>query len=346
MSRILVLPTVQKGLLPNMADTLTANQAIPRGGALISKNGAFRLAFQTDGNLVVYNKQNQAIWSASLAGKGGVRAVMQSDGNFVIYNASNQPVFDTHTNGNPGAKLVMQTDGNAVIYNRANRPIWESRTWGGSYHKESHNVFSDVASTFASTAKGIASVSKDVVTSPVWKVAAGAAAFIPGIGVPLSAGMIGAAAIGKATSAKDGIMAAAKGGLDVAGAAGFDIGTGLALGAQGMTGSALETVRSMVPAGSARAGFDAALSLHVGRTTGAQAPPNMPNNAKAAFYATHGLQAVKAPPAMKKEVVSRLTQTPGSAAGVHLAVTQLNPDETWLQWIVSQVKKGARHVFS
>jgi hypothetical protein len=326
-----------------MTDTIRANQTIPLGGSL--SNGQYRFAFQTDGNLVIYNGQNQAIWSPNIAKRGAVRAVLQSDGNFVVYNGANQALFNTGTQGHPGARFTMQSDGNAVIYDAANHAIWDSRTAGGHYRPPSgRGVFGNIASTFSSIATGIASVSKDVVNSPVWKVAAGAAAFIPGIGIPLSAGMVGAAAIGKATSLKDGIMSAAKTGLSVSASAGFDVASGIALGAKGMTGDALEKVRGMLPAGDARAGFDAALTLHAGRTGGGQAPTNMPPNAKAAFYASKGLVKVQAPPAMKQAVVSQLTRTPGSAAGVHAAVTDMSPDETLLQWVIREVKGVFAHV--
>lgn len=328
-----------------MSDTLTANQLIAKGSSLTSRNGTYRLMFQTDGNLVIYNRQNQAIWSPNIANKGGIKVILQGDGNFVIYNAQNKALYNTGSQGNPGAKLVMQNDGNVVIYNRANKAVWDSRTAGGHYHPpSSSNVFSSIASTFGDAAKGIASVSKDVVTSPVWKIAAGVVAVIPGIGIPLSAGMVGAAAIGRATSAKDAIMGAAKAGLSAAGAAGFDVASGIALGAKGMTGAGLETVRGMLPAGDARAGFDAALSLHVGRSSGPTAPDNLPPNAKASYYASRGLVKVNAPPVMKKAVISNLTKTPGSDAGVKVAVEEIAPGESWLEWIISHVKKGLHHV--
>ncbi|MBP2173106.1 hypothetical protein J3E05_001438, partial [Methanococcus voltae] len=61
-------------------------------------------------------------------GKGGNKLVMQSDGNLVIYKKDNKPIWASNTDGKGGNKLVMQSDGNLVIYKKDNKPIWASNT--------------------------------------------------------------------------------------------------------------------------------------------------------------------------------------------------------------------------
>ncbi len=104
------------------SDTLKWGQILHRGTQLVSHNGRFRLDFQSDGNLVLYDR-TQAIWSAGTQHRGGQRLVMQRDGNLVMYGP-NGPVWATNTSGNPESYLKLQDDGNLVIY----RPVWSTKT--------------------------------------------------------------------------------------------------------------------------------------------------------------------------------------------------------------------------
>jgi hypothetical protein len=49
---------------------------------------------------------------------------MQTDGNLVMYNSSNVAVWETITDGNPGAFLNRQEDGNLVVYSSGSSPLW------------------------------------------------------------------------------------------------------------------------------------------------------------------------------------------------------------------------------
>lgn len=182
----------------------------------------------------------------------------------------------------------------------------------------------------------------DVSGSTLWKIVAGAAPFVlPGIGLAVSAGMVTAAAIGKAGSVKDAVLAAARGGMSLAGQAGFDVGTGLAIHGEGMTGPALEAIRSKIPNGDAKAGFDAALAIQAGRRNStAPAPAHLSPAAKATYYSTKGLAHVGAPPAMKKAVTAKLVGTPGAEAGLHAAIEHINEgkEESVLQWLIREAK--------
>jgi PASTA domain len=90
----------------------------------------YRTIFQGDGNFVVYNPSNKAVWHSGTNGKGGTILAMQTDGNLVIYAPGGRAVWHSKTHGNPGAFLAIQEDGNVVIYNRNSKPIWNTRTNG------------------------------------------------------------------------------------------------------------------------------------------------------------------------------------------------------------------------
>jgi hypothetical protein len=84
--------------------------------------GAYKLIFQGDGNLVVYDQNMAPVWFSGTANIGATQAVMQGDGNFVISNAAGQPLWYTGTGGFPGAYAQIQANGNFVIAYQV--PIW------------------------------------------------------------------------------------------------------------------------------------------------------------------------------------------------------------------------------
>ncbi|MEV0406602.1 hypothetical protein AB0I04_41620, partial [Actinoallomurus sp. NPDC050550] len=55
------------------------------------------------------------MWSTETRAPGG-RTVFQRDGNLVVYDRDDQPVWASGTDGHPGARLVLQSDKNLVIY--------------------------------------------------------------------------------------------------------------------------------------------------------------------------------------------------------------------------------------
>lgn len=113
------------------ADQMIASEhrSLHPGQTLVSKNGIYTLMMQNDCNLVIYRGTpsiQNAVWDTSTHGRGfNCRATMQSDGNFVVYDAFNRALFDTGTHGNANTILLMQDDGNLVIY-APHGPIWDS----------------------------------------------------------------------------------------------------------------------------------------------------------------------------------------------------------------------------
>jgi len=108
-----------------LGDTLTAGKKLVKGESLTSKNGAYTLTLQDDGNLVLASR-GKAIWASGTNGKDVVRAEVQSDGNFVLYTAD-KPVWHTDTKGKKDVKLVLQDDRNLVLY-AADGAAWSTKT--------------------------------------------------------------------------------------------------------------------------------------------------------------------------------------------------------------------------
>jgi lambda family phage minor tail protein L len=133
------------------------------GKSLVSANLWYQLLMQRDGNLVVYNKSNTAVWSTKTDGQPSY-AVFQPDGNLVLYRysdgtpiwnsnsalaatstapASNLPtgtgVLNAGNQLNAGQdlyttngwyKLSMGANGNLAIIDKAGKTIWQTNTAG------------------------------------------------------------------------------------------------------------------------------------------------------------------------------------------------------------------------
>ncbi|CAJ1503001.1 LysM peptidoglycan-binding domain-containing protein [[Mycobacterium] burgundiense] len=108
-----------------MGDTLAEGQKLSKGESLTSKNGAYTLTLQDDGNLVLAAR-GEAVWATSTNGQDVVRAEVQKDGNFVLYTAD-KPVWHTDTKGKKNVRLVLQDDRNLVLYS-GDEAAWSTKT--------------------------------------------------------------------------------------------------------------------------------------------------------------------------------------------------------------------------
>jgi hypothetical protein len=109
-------------------DELGPGQTLFPGQKRTSGDGRFELAFQDDGNLVLYRlTDGVALWASGTYAPGG-EAAMQVDGNLVVYDASGTPRWSSGTANYPGAGLFVQNDGNVVIYDYYGYPIWATGT--------------------------------------------------------------------------------------------------------------------------------------------------------------------------------------------------------------------------
>lgn len=105
-------------------DELGPGESLRPGDSRTSANGEYTLAYQGDGNLVLYrNSDGRPLWFTSTPGPAG-EAAMQGDGNFVVYSAAGQPQWSSGTVGHSGARLAVQSDGNLVVYDAYGYPLW------------------------------------------------------------------------------------------------------------------------------------------------------------------------------------------------------------------------------
>ena len=111
------------------ASRLQAGEILLDGSALVSASGRYRLALQSDGNLVLYWESNP-IWNSGTRGDAPDHLIMQNDGNLVLYQGL-QVLWSSKTGGgvrSNGYYLSLQNDGDAIIYSPANKPVWTTNT--------------------------------------------------------------------------------------------------------------------------------------------------------------------------------------------------------------------------
>lgn len=111
---------------PITRNTLEPGSRLAPGQSLVSPGGRFRLVYQGDGNLVLYDDvEHTAAWWSGTNGRTAGLVGMQGDGNLVIYDASITPLWMSGTAANTNARLVLQGDGNLVVYATDGRPVWD-----------------------------------------------------------------------------------------------------------------------------------------------------------------------------------------------------------------------------
>jgi len=109
----------------DMSDRLMNGDKIERGQSLTSRNGAYTLTLQDDGNLVLAAR-GQAVWATGTNGQNVERLEVQKDGNCVLYTPD-KPVWHTDTKGAKDVRLLLQDDRNLVLYG-FDGPAWASNT--------------------------------------------------------------------------------------------------------------------------------------------------------------------------------------------------------------------------
>ena len=105
---------------------MSAGQQLAPGESIASEGGAYRLVYQSDGNLVLYDERSRLpVWASQTGGTRPGRVVMQNDGNLVLIDGDGVPRWATGSNGTPFAYLLVQNDGNVVIYAPEGGAIWD-----------------------------------------------------------------------------------------------------------------------------------------------------------------------------------------------------------------------------
>jgi|SRR5580704_524011 hypothetical protein len=114
------------------ATDLQPGEVLRRGQQITSNDGRYRVVFQTDGNVVLYETgTGRAIWATNTPGSQAQQFIMQTDGNLVLYaGTSTQPsaaLWAAGTQGHPGTFAILQDDGNFVLYS-GSQALWSSRS--------------------------------------------------------------------------------------------------------------------------------------------------------------------------------------------------------------------------
>lgn len=105
-------------------DTLPAGSRLTAGQSLVSPNARYRLVYQADGNLVLYDDvERTAPWASHTGATTPGSAWLQGDGNFVVLDGQSVMRWATGTAG--ASRLVVQNDGNLVLYDAAGQPVWD-----------------------------------------------------------------------------------------------------------------------------------------------------------------------------------------------------------------------------
>jgi len=128
--------TEPEHLTPAVTDTLPAGKYLTDNEMLVSKNGKYFAVLEIQSNFVVYREQvgssEYIIWR-----RGGWenynyphKVIMQSDGNLVVFDGNNEALWATDTvqSGVLPNKLVMQDNGNLVLQDSDGNIVWESGT--------------------------------------------------------------------------------------------------------------------------------------------------------------------------------------------------------------------------
>lgn len=96
--------------------------------SVTSTDGAYRLVYQLDGNLVLYRVGGGALWASNTSGQSVGHTAMQGDGNLVIYDDDGAARFATGTDGNPGAQLFIDAEGALRIVSSDDETLWTTAT--------------------------------------------------------------------------------------------------------------------------------------------------------------------------------------------------------------------------
>jgi hypothetical protein len=111
---------------PAASDTLASGGRLTAGQTLVSSNRRFRLLYQSDGNLVLYDDTDRtAPWATNTGGTTPGYVQLQGDGNLVVYEGQGAARFASNTPGNANSRLVLQNDGNLVLYASNGQPTWD-----------------------------------------------------------------------------------------------------------------------------------------------------------------------------------------------------------------------------
>lgn len=107
--------------------TLASGATLAAGQQILSPNGQYLLAMQSDGNLVESVYGGRVLWASQTSGNPGAHAVLQQGGNLVVYNANGAALWSSNSRTSGCPQLLVQNDGNVVLYG-PKKAVWASHT--------------------------------------------------------------------------------------------------------------------------------------------------------------------------------------------------------------------------
>ena len=106
---------------------MRTEQTLSRRQTLTSHSGEFVLAYQDDGNLVLYPyDSDRAVWASGTNGTSVGECVLQQDGNLVVYNREGRAVWASGTNGSPVTRLTVRDGGFLTLETSAGDILWST----------------------------------------------------------------------------------------------------------------------------------------------------------------------------------------------------------------------------
>jgi len=103
-------------------NTLFQNKHLNAGERLASSDDRYQFEVQSDGNCVLYDRQNNGVLWASEPG-AGVRLSLGPDGNLVMQDPSGLSVWESGTGGTGATRLTLSDDGSLVLY-KGDTSVW------------------------------------------------------------------------------------------------------------------------------------------------------------------------------------------------------------------------------
>ncbi|KAE8377664.1 bulb-type lectin domain-containing protein [Aspergillus bertholletiae] len=113
-----------------MPNTLGNGEWLKVGQSLWSEDGSVEFKMQHDGKIAVY-VDGECKFQNTKEQREDVQGIrMQTDGNLVMYDHNDSALWHTNTATNDGPVIcAVQNDGNVVLYKGT--PIWSSDTFRG-----------------------------------------------------------------------------------------------------------------------------------------------------------------------------------------------------------------------
>ncbi len=123
---------------PSSNNSLSVNQEVRKNNSLNSFNNIYTLLIQDDGNLCINKNVGGRFvyggWCSMTNGKNSNKLILQEDGNLVIYDFYNKALWSSETTGYFNSRygsstykpvrLALEDDGRLVLYSASGRQVW------------------------------------------------------------------------------------------------------------------------------------------------------------------------------------------------------------------------------